>query len=210
MLLEERVDQHLFVGETPIAGADADAGVVRDVVQGDGQAALGERRPRRVGLFRAAVCQLALVLGLVVLPLRLSHQAVLAERPFLESGDPHRLSGTVGTGVGAGECPLKLDRLALEDDVVHEHLEVWKRRDETVDHIRDRRLRAAVDRDAAGWGVERRDLSRVVGSPGLRISLRELPHSSIVAHQEPLGRSHGFWQSYDDVELCVSGFQQSL
>ena len=41
-LLEERVDQLLLVLEAPVDGADADAGVVRDVIQRHVQPALGE------------------------------------------------------------------------------------------------------------------------------------------------------------------------
>ena len=40
LLLEERVDEQLLVGKPSVDGADADAGVVGDVVQGDAEAAL--------------------------------------------------------------------------------------------------------------------------------------------------------------------------
>src|SRR5215210_617305 len=46
LLLEERVDEQLLVGEAPVDGADADAGVMSDVVQGDAEPALGEQLTR--------------------------------------------------------------------------------------------------------------------------------------------------------------------
>src|SRR3954452_24025587 len=48
LLLEERVDQELLVGEAPVDGADADARVMSDVVQRDAEPALGEQLPRRL------------------------------------------------------------------------------------------------------------------------------------------------------------------
>src|SRR4051812_39677794 len=48
LLLEERVDEQLLVGEAPVDGADADAGVMSDVVQRHGEAPLREELPRRV------------------------------------------------------------------------------------------------------------------------------------------------------------------
>ena len=45
-VLEERVDQLLLVGEAAVDGADADARVMGDVVQGDVEAALGEHLAR--------------------------------------------------------------------------------------------------------------------------------------------------------------------
>src|SRR4051794_3514580 len=48
MLLEERVDEHLLVRIAPVDGADADACVMSDVVQGDAEPALGEQLPRRL------------------------------------------------------------------------------------------------------------------------------------------------------------------
>ena len=44
-LLEERVDQQLLVRVAAVDGADADARVTGDVVEGDGQPALGEELP---------------------------------------------------------------------------------------------------------------------------------------------------------------------
>ena len=41
-VLEESVDDLRLVGETPVGGADPDAGVVRDVVESDAWPALGE------------------------------------------------------------------------------------------------------------------------------------------------------------------------
>ena len=48
VLLEERVDQNLFVWEPPVDSADADAGVVGDVVERDAETALGEQLARRL------------------------------------------------------------------------------------------------------------------------------------------------------------------
>src|SRR3954452_10406383 len=48
LLLEERVDEHLLVWEAPVDGADADARVVCDGVQGDAEAALGKQLARRL------------------------------------------------------------------------------------------------------------------------------------------------------------------
>src|SRR6516225_5132234 len=96
-------------------------------------------------LLRTAVCQLALVLGLVVVPLRLSHEAVVAERPQLESGDPHPFPGAARPSVRAGECPVELNRLALSDNAVHEHLNIRKRGHEAAGGIRYPCLRSAVD-----------------------------------------------------------------
>ena len=48
LLLEERVDQGLLVGEATVDGADSDAGVVRDVVEGDAEATLREELARRL------------------------------------------------------------------------------------------------------------------------------------------------------------------
>src|SRR4051812_17242289 len=48
LLLEERVDEQLLVGEAPVDGADADAGVMSDVVQRYGEAPLRKELPRRV------------------------------------------------------------------------------------------------------------------------------------------------------------------
>ena len=44
-LLEQRFDQLLSVGEVPVNGADADAGVVRDFVQGHPETVRGEQLP---------------------------------------------------------------------------------------------------------------------------------------------------------------------
>src|SRR4051812_9209826 len=48
LLLEEGVDEHLLVREAPVDGADADARVMGNVVEGDAQAAFGEQLARRV------------------------------------------------------------------------------------------------------------------------------------------------------------------
>ena len=46
LLLEERVDEQLLVGKPSVDGADADAGVVGDVVQGDAEPALRKQLAR--------------------------------------------------------------------------------------------------------------------------------------------------------------------
>ena len=48
-----------------------------------------------------AVLELAVVLFLVVMAVRLDDEAVVSEGPFLEPGDPHSLSGTARPRVPA-------------------------------------------------------------------------------------------------------------
>jgi hypothetical protein len=79
---------------------------------------------------------------------------------------------------------VELNRLAIPDNAVHEHLNIRKSGDEAVGSIGYPCLRAAVDRDGAGRRVEGRDLSRVVASPSIGISLSELLQCLIVGHVE--------------------------
>src|SRR5262249_25979840 len=115
-------------------------------------------------LLLGSVGQLPVVLGLVIGAVRLGDEAVATERPLLEAGAPHRLSGPARPRVGSGEGPVVLDALVLEDDVVHEHPDVGKGGHERPRHLRDVRGLGPVDCDRATWCVVARDPRGIVAA----------------------------------------------
>ena len=94
--------------------------------------------PRGEGCYvSGAMLELPVVLVLVVGASRLDDEAVVSEGPLLEAGDSHGLSGTAGSRVRARERPVVLDRLVVEDDFVHEYLDVRERVDERTRDLGD-------------------------------------------------------------------------
>src|SRR5438067_1874128 len=130
--------------------------------------------------FGRAVLELAVVLRLVVVSQRRSDEAVVAERPLLEAFDPNPLSGSAGSCVRAGERPVVLDRLVLEDEVVHEHLNVRKRIHERARDFRDLRGLAAVDRDRAARCVVAGDFGGIMVGPRHGVGAREVAYVAVI------------------------------
>src|SRR5437868_1492281 len=130
-----------------------------------------------------SLAELAVVLGLVVVAERRGDEAVRADRPLLEAGDAHRLAGL---GARAGERPVILDAVVLEDELVHRDLDVRKGGNERLGDLGDRRRLAAVDRDRRAGGVVGGDASGIAAAPRLRVAaceLLDLP--PVVRHRLP-------------------------
>ena len=98
--------------------------------------------------------------------------------PDLEAADPDALPGSARTGVRPDERPVVLGALALEAEVVHQHLHVRER-----DHERPRRLgdgrspdgrRAPVDRERPVRRVVRGDALGILAAPRIGVPLNEL------------------------------------
>jgi hypothetical protein len=45
---------------------------------------------------------------------------------YLESADANSFSGSAGTGVRASECPMVNGVVALNENVVHHHFQIWE------------------------------------------------------------------------------------
>src|SRR5207245_2386591 len=107
-------------------------------------------------------------------------ETVVAERPLLEAGDPNPVSGAAGSRVRAGERPVELDHLVLEDDIVHEHLDVRERGDERACDLRDLRGLTAVDRDRPARNEMVRNSRGIVAAPRIGVAAREVTHTSLI------------------------------
>src|SRR4029453_585125 len=105
--------------------------------------------------------------------LRLGDEAVVTERPLLETGDPRRLSGLAAR---ACERPVVLDVLVCEDDVVHEHLDVRKRRNEGLRDLCFLGGLAAVDGDRAARREVAGDPRGIAAAPRFRVAAREVAY----------------------------------
>jgi hypothetical protein len=134
-----------------------------------------ETRRLRLG---SAVLQLARVFVLVVAAARLDDEAVVSDRPFLKAGDTHGLPAPARSCVRARERPVVLDRLVVEDDVVHVHLYVRERVDERTRDLGDLGGISTVDRDRTARDEVVCDLRGVVATPGVGVAARELPYAA--------------------------------
>src|SRR4029077_888658 len=82
--------------------------------------------------FRDAALKLTLVVGAVEMAPRFRDKSVATDRPHFVTTDTHRLPSAPRTGVRAGQRPVVYRAIALRLDVVHQHLQVWKRRHERL------------------------------------------------------------------------------
>lgn len=73
-----------------------------------------------------------------------------------------------------------LDRLVVEDDVVHVHLDVRERVDEGTGDLGDLGLISTVDRDRPARHETIGDPRGVVAAPRVGVAARELPDPSFV------------------------------
>ena len=81
--------------------------------------------------------KLALVVGGVEVALRRGDESIGCELPFLEATEADAVAGAARAGVGANECPVIFDAIALNEDVVHGQMQIWKCRHESLHHFGD-------------------------------------------------------------------------
>src|SRR5439155_12033059 len=70
--------------------------------------------------------KLTLVGGTVEVAPRLGDEPVNTHLPYLESADVNPLPGPARPGVGTDECPMVHSAVLLNDEIVHEHLQIRK------------------------------------------------------------------------------------
>src|SRR5262249_19223963 len=128
-------------------------------------------RARRRALGPGSLAELTVVLGLVEVAARLGDRSVGADRPLLETGDPHPPAGLCAR---AGEGPSVLDDAVVADDeFVHQDLDVRERGDEGGGHARYSGRLASVDRDRPARTVVGSDPRRITVAPGVGVPTRE-------------------------------------
>jgi len=135
-------------------------------------------RLRRLLLSIEPDFQLAVVLRLIEMPLRLRDQAVRAYRPFLISADTHGLACTSWAGVCPGQGPAVDSLVPRDADPVHRndhigeggHEALRRRSDRCPTHIRC----PIIDLQRTPLSKERRNAGRVLAAPSSRVSRSEL------------------------------------
>jgi hypothetical protein len=84
-----------------------------------------------------AMLQLMLISGTIEVTLRIGNQSISTDRPNLEAADVNPVPGSAWRGVCAAECPVVFCTFALNEDVVHDQVQIWKRRHERLSYLGD-------------------------------------------------------------------------
>jgi hypothetical protein len=82
-----------------------------------------------------SMLELIFVSFAVEMPLRFGNQPVLRNRPRFIAADTILAASTYWARVGAGKCPVALDIVALEQQVIHNHLKIRERGQEGLRHL---------------------------------------------------------------------------
>ena len=130
--------------------------------------------------------ELALVVGAVEIALRLCDEAVRRKLPKLESAEANAAAGSARASVGTDEGPMVSSAIALNDEVIHQQLQIGKRRYESLRHLSDglpsNGRSAAVDSDGAVRREERCHARGIAAAPRRSVPLREITHIRWYCH----------------------------
>src|SRR5262249_32573366 len=135
----------------------------------------------------AAVFQLTLVFDGVEVAERLRDEAVSAKTPLFKAANANAAASPARTIIGPEERPVVFGAVAVDEAVVHEHLQVRKGVYELLSRLRDGSAAyggsGAVYAEGAFGGIEACDARRVVTAPRGGITLRKVAHTRLRHHK---------------------------